>query len=124
MALAVPMIVFVLFSSMFPIVFFTVPLPVTRLILGHVHVIVPFVLDEIDGAATGIILGAVLAPVFLMTGRYVHVDGLIDNTGGNRMNHDGLRVDDLRLRIIVDVNAAIESGLADTDRNPDIGGIS
>ena len=124
MALAVPMIVFVLFPSLFPVMFVVVPLPMTRLILGHIYVIVPSIAHEIDGAATGIILGAVLAPVFLMAGRYVHVDRLIDNPGRSCMNHDGFCVDNFRLRIISDVNAAIKAGLADTDRHPDIGGIS
>lgn len=123
MALAMPMIVFVLFPSLFPVMFVVVPLPMTRLILGHVNVIVPSIAHEIDGAATGIILGAVLAPVFLMTGRYVQVDRLIDNPGRNCMNHDGFCVDNFRLRIISDVNAAIKAGLADTDRHRDIGGI-
>lgn len=124
MALAVPMIVFVLFPSLFPVMFVVVPLPMTRLILGHINVIVPSIAHEIDGTATGIILGAVLAPVFLMTGRYVHVHRLIDNPGRSCMNHDGFCVDNFRLRIISDVNAAIKAGLADTDRHPDIGGIS
>lgn len=124
MALAMPMIVFVLFPSLFPVMFVAVPVPMTSLILGHVNVIVPSIAHEIDGAATGIILGAVLAPVFLMTGRYVQVDRLIDNPGRSCMNHDGSCVDHFRLRIISDVNAAIKAGLADTDRHPDVGGIS
>jgi hypothetical protein len=94
------------------------------LILGHVHFIVPSVPDEIDGAATGIVLGAVLAPVFLMAWRYVHVDRLIDNPGRSWMNHNGFCVNKFRLRIISDVNAAIKAGLTDTDRHPDIGGMS
>ena len=124
MALAMPMIVFVLFSFVFLIVFFAVPLPMTLLILGHVDFIVPSIAHEINRAATGIILGAVLAPVFLMTGRYVQVDRLIDNPGRSCTNHDGFCVDHFRLRIISDVNVAIKAGLADTDRHPDIGGIS
>lgn len=124
MALAMPMIVFVLFPVMFPVMLVVVPLPMTRLILGYINVIIPSIAHEIDGAATGIILGAVLAPVFLMTGRYVQVDRLIDNPGRSCMNHDGFCVDNFRLRIISDVNVAIKAGLADTDRHPDIGGIS
>jgi len=120
MALAVPMIVFVLFPSLFPVMFVVVPLPMTRLILGHIYVIVPSIAHEIDGAATGIILGAVLAPVFLMAGRYVQVDRLIDNPCRSCMNHDGFCVNEFRLRIISDVNAAIKAGLTDTDRHPDI----
>ena len=120
MALAMPMIVFVLFPSLFPVMFVVVPLPMTSLILGHVNIVVPSVPDEIDGAATGIILGAVLTPVFFMAGRYVQVDRLIDNPGRSCMNHDGFCVDNFRLRIISDVNAAIKAGLTDADRHPDI----
>ncbi len=128
MALAVPMIVFVLFPFLFPflfpVMFVVMPLPMAGLILGHVHIIVPSVPDEIDGAATGIVLGAMLTPVFFMAGRYVQVDRLIDNPGRSCMNHDGFCVDNFRLRIICDVNAAIKAGLTDTDRHPDIGGMS
>ena len=40
----------------------------------------------------------------------------------HRLDHDRPRVDQSRLRKVADVDAAIEAGLADLDRYPDVGG--
>jgi hypothetical protein len=94
-------------------------LAVTRLIVRHVDIIIPLIMHEIDGSVTSLIFAAVLAPVFLMTGRYVQVDWLIRSTG-TLSNHDRSRVNEFGLRSVSNVNAAIKSWLADADRHTDI----
>jgi len=96
-------------------------LAILRLMMRHIDIVVPPVTHEIDRLAASIIFAAVLAPFFLMTGRHVQVDRLINNTGRSMPNHDGLCVNELGLRIIIDVNAAIKTRLADADRHTDIG---
>ena len=96
-------------------------LAMTCLILRYIDIIIPPVTHEIDRLAASIIFAAVLAPFFLMTGRHVQVNRLIDNTGRSMPNHDGLCVNELGLRVVSDVNAAIKAGLADADRHTDIG---
>jgi hypothetical protein len=95
----------------------------TRMVLRHIDIFVPPVAHEIDRSAAGIIAVAVSAPVFRMTGRHAHVDRLIDNAGWHGPDHDGSRVNELRLRIVSDVDAAIKAGLADTDGHTDIGSV-
>ena len=71
------------------IMLFAMILAVLLLIVGHIDIIVPFITHEIDGSAACIILAAVLAPFFLVAGRYMQVDRLINNTGRRGLNHDG-----------------------------------
>jgi hypothetical protein len=123
-ALVMPMIaLFVsflvsLFVSFF--MFTTIFLSMMLLIIRHVSFIVPPVLYEIDRAATGIVFGAVLTPMLFMTGRYMHINRLIYDSGGHRLNYDGFCINEFGLRRVSDVNAAIETGLTDADRNSNI----
>jgi len=96
-------------------------LAISRLMLRYINIIIPPVAHEIDRLAASIIFAAVLAPVFLMTGRHVQVHRLINNAGRSGVDHDGSRINDFRLGIVSDVNAAIKTGLADADRHTDIG---
>jgi len=80
------------------------------LIMRHIDIIVPLIFHEIDRSVTGVVLTAMLAPFFLMTGSYVQADWLINNTGRRPSNHDGVCVNDFRLRCVSDVNAAIKPG--------------
>jgi hypothetical protein len=104
----------------FPTVFLSVLLAMVRLVLRHIYVIIPSVFYEIDGAAACIIFGAMLAPLLLVTGRHVHIDWLINDTGGCGLYHDGSCINDFRLGEIPDINSTIKAGLANTDRNTDI----
>ncbi len=88
----------------------------------HVLMLVPVILHEIDRLATGVVLAAMLAPVLSVTRRYVEIDRLAYHAQGHRLDHDRLRVDQLRLREVADVDAAIEARLADLHRYTDIGG--
>ena len=96
-------------------------LGITCLMMRHIYIIIPLIMHEIDRLATCIILTTVLAPVLLMTRRYVHIDRLINYTGRRGLNHNGPSVDELGLRSVSDVNAAIKTGLADAYRHTDIG---
>jgi hypothetical protein len=112
---------FVILPAVIFALIIAVTLAVASLILRHICFIVPSVTHEIDGSAASIVFAAMLAPVLLVTGRNVHVDWLIDDTGGSGVYHDGSRINDFRLGIVSDVNAAIKTGLADADRDTDIG---
>lgn len=117
MAFAMPMLAIVVFLAML----FAMPLAMARLVLGHIHLIVPAVAHEIDRPAAGIIFGAVLIPVFLVPGRDMKVDWLINNSDRRGLNHDGFCVYDFRPGIVPNVDVAIKARLADTDGDTDIG---
>ena len=94
---------------------------VASMLMRNIDVIVPFLFYEIDGALARIVLAAVLAPVLRMTGRHVHIDGLINNADRRGMNKDGSCVNDFWMGKTTNVNAAVKTGLGDADRDPDIG---
>lgn len=96
-----------------------VPLPVLR----NVDIAVPSVLYEIDGPAAGIVLMAMLAPIFRVTGRNVQVDGFFHDRAVRRPNYDGPPVDDLRRGEIADVDVAVKTGLPHTDGYAYVGGV-
>lgn len=88
----------------------------------HVLPVVPIVFYEVDRPATSMVLRAMPAPVFLMPGRYVQINGLHDNMLSRLHRDDRLCIDDRRRRNIADVDLAVEAGLADADRHPDVAG--
>ena len=98
---------------------------VPPLIFGHVDVVVPLILDEIDGTATGIVLVAMLVPVFCMPGGNIDVDRRRHlHSRGYMSNDDGSWVDHLRRREVANIDAAIKSRLTDADGHADIGRLS
>ncbi len=109
--------------AVFSALFLSVIFAMTRLVLRYIYIIVPSVFDKIDRAAAGIIFCAMLAPLLLVTWRDVHIDRLINNTSRSGLNHDGPCINDFWLRVVPDVNTSVKAGLADTDRNTDIGGL-
>jgi hypothetical protein len=119
MALAMP--VLAVFMSL--VMLSAMLLRITCLLMRYIDIVVPSVFYKIDGAAAGIVFAAVLAPVLLMTGRHVHVKGLINDTDRYGMNHDRSCVNEFGLGKTPYVNAAVKAGLGDTDRHPDIGGV-
>lgn len=80
---------------------------------GCINLLVPSGLHEINRHAAGIIFVAMLAPFFCVAGRHVHVDGL--GRDGNGLDDDRLRINDLRLREVADVDAAKYARLGDDD---------
>ena len=94
------------------------PVLVTR----HVFVVVPVVSHKVDRPAAGVVLRAMLTPVFLVARRHVQVD----RRGGNKLrrplDHNGLRVNQLWPRDVANIDLPVEAGLADADRHTHIGG--
>ena len=85
----------------------------------HVLVLIPVALHKVNAFPAGAVAMAVLSPVLGVTGRHVQVD----RRAANRYPFDvnWLWIDDLRRRIAADIDAAIKPGLADTQRNSNIG---
>jgi len=109
----------------FPAVFLAFSLSIvfaTRPMMRHINIIIPPVTHEVDGSAASIILVAVLAPFFLMSGRNVQVNRLFGNAC-MRSNHDWFRINDFRMGNASDVNAAEKTGLTNADRHADVGGV-
>ena len=92
---------------------------VALLVMGNVFVLVPGVLHKVDPLAAGIVLAAVLAPVFRVARGHVQVNRLA--LYGCLVHDSRLLIDHLWLRIAADVDAPIEARLTDTDGNSDIG---
>jgi hypothetical protein len=94
---------------------------VTMLMARHVFAVVPIVTHKVHGAATGVIFTAMPCPVLLVSRRHVQ----IQRRSGERripVNHDGTRINQLRVRDITDIDLTKESGLADIDGDSDIRG--
>src|SRR5207249_423939 len=81
----------------------------------------PLLLDEVHGLTAGVVAPAVLAPVLLIDNRHVEVDGLLVHGHGGRGDHDRLSVDNGRLRVAADVDAAVDARLVDADRHSNVG---
>ena len=116
-AFTMPMIAVLVSLVFLPVVILAIP----RLMMRHIDIVVPPTLHEIDRSAASIIFSAMLAPVFLMTRRYVQVDWLINDTDRRVPNHDRSCVNEFGLRKVSDVNVAIKARLAYGDRHTDIG---
>ena len=80
------------------------------LVTRNVIAVVPVVLHKEDSLAAGVVLAAVLAPVFGLTRRYMQ----INRRSIRRYLLDCYRltINDLRLRIVTEVEATIVVGLA------------
>lgn len=89
------------------------------LITRHIFLVVPVVPNKIDPLTASVVFAAMLAPVFGVTRRHMQIHRL--TTDRNSMNHHRLAIDHLRLRIIIDVDLSVKTGLTDTDRYADIG---
>ena len=111
MTLAMPMLAALLSLVMLAAIF----LRITCLLMRHIDIIVPSVFNKIDRSAACIIFGAMLAPLFLMSGRHVHINRLINDTNRRCVNNDRSCVNEFGLGKTPDVNAAVKAGLRDTD---------
>ena len=84
-------------------------------VMGDVFVVVPVVPHKVDGSAASMVLGAMFAPVFLMSRWDVQVDRLGRNILRRSLNHHGLRIDNRRPRDISNINLSVEARLPDAD---------
>jgi len=99
---------------------FLTSIALLTLIVRNVFAVVPVVLHKIDPLPAGAVLVAVLAPVLCMTRRHVQVDRRAHDR--HPLNDDRLWVDQLRRRIAANVDAPVETGLADAYRYAKVGG--
>ncbi|KON47360.1 hypothetical protein AL013_08905 [Mariprofundus ferrooxydans] len=107
-AAIIPAIVMV---SLFPVVLF--------LIARDIVALVPVVVHKIDPFAAGVVSVAVLAPMFDLIPRYAQIDGRA--VCGSPLDNDRLTIDHAWRRKTAYIELAIEAGLADTDRDADVG---
>ena len=90
--------------------------------LRHDVLLVPVVIDEIHRVRARMIFMAMLLPAHPMTGRHPQVSRLRGRCGGRwRRNQDRLRRNDLGLRILANVNAAVHARLAKLNGDADVG---
>ena len=68
------------------------------LVTRHVFVVVPVVPHKVDRSAAGVVLRAMLAPVFLVARRHMQVDRRGRNELRRPLDYNGLRVNQLGLR--------------------------
>src|SRR5437773_6240161 len=92
----------------------------TAAIVRNIDVVVPTLLHEIDRLAARVVSGAVFGPVLRMSRRHVQIDWRGRHVRWPGLDHDRLRIDELRWRETADLDAPIETGLADANRNADL----
>lgn len=85
---------------------------VLLLVSRHVFIVVPVISHEIDSSATGVVLSTMLAPMLLVSGRHMQVNRRSRNEFRSLLNYHRLRIDQLRLRRVADIDLAEETGLA------------
>src|SRR5574340_568160 len=88
---------------------------VTRNVLAAVRI----VFHKVDPLAAGVVFVAVLAPMFGVARRYAQIDRWAVRR--YPLDYYRLTIDHLWLRKVADVEPAIEAGLADADRDPNVG---
>lgn len=88
---------------------FTMPV----LIMWDIFAVVPVVLHKVDALAAGIILAAVLAPVFRVTWRYAQIDGWAVHR--YPLDYHRLTVEHLWLWVTTNIELTIEAWLANAD---------
>src|SRR5215510_12389913 len=89
-------------------------------ILGNVNLVVPGVLHKVDGLSAGVVGTAVVVPLLLLAGWYVHIDRRADDTNGDRLDDHRLRVDQYRRRNVANLEMPVEAGFSHGDRYTDI----
>lgn len=93
------------------------PFPVAR----RIFTVVPVISHEINLFATGAIFMTVLAPMLGVTGRDAEIKRR--TAVGHTFDHYWLWVDEGRGGKTADIESPVEAGLADIDRDADIGGL-
>src|SRR5450759_1483844 len=102
---------------------FTAAIPVITmlfLITRSILAVVPVVLHKEDPLAAGVVFAAVLAPMFGVARRYAQIDRRAIHR--HPLDCHRLTIDHLWLRIVANIEPAIEAGLADADRDSNVGG--
>jgi hypothetical protein len=91
--------------------------------MRHIDIMVPRVANEIDVSVAGIILGAVLLPIFCMAGRHSQINRLLNNPNRRGSNQDWFWVNNFRSRGVSNVDMSIKARLPDTDGHTDISSV-
>jgi hypothetical protein len=124
MAVIVAVTVFIIVPTIIiPSPVTTVMLTVTMsfLITRNIFAVVPVVLHKENTLAAGVVFTAVLTPIFGVTRRYAKIDRLAVHPP-SPLNDYRPTVDHLWLRVVADINLAIEAWLAYAKRNANVGG--
>lgn len=97
-----------------------IPMFVTMVftIVGYVSPGIPVMPDEVDRLAAGVVLAAMVAPIALIAGAYVQINGWRQWRALNAYSHDGCAIDEAGRRRIADIHAAVKSRVAQVDGNP------
>src|ERR1017187_10078924 len=89
------------------------------LVTRNILMVVPVVLHKIDPLAAGVVFAAVLVPMFGVARRYAQIDRrTIHRTP---LDYFRLTIEHLWLMIAADIESAIETWLADAERNSNVG---
>jgi hypothetical protein len=97
-----------------------IPMFVTMVftIVGNVCPGIPVMPDEVDRLAAGVVFAAMVAPIALIAGAYVQIDGWRQWRALDAYSHDGRAIDEAGRRRITDIHAAVKSRVAQVDGNP------
>ena len=127
LAVATPIAIVVVMAAVAMIFASLVPTLVVAtffpMVAARHHVpLVPGMIDEIHRVAASVVLAAMPFPVQAVLGRNPQVHGFgRRHSGRPALDDQGLGCDQLRLRILADVDAPVCTRLAELDRYADIG---
>ena len=95
--LAITMVVVTMLPVTVPISLVPAFVVLALAVARNVLVLVPVVVDEVDGTAAGVVLAAVLPPVLFVSRRNVQMDRRDIRVFRHAPDHDRPRIDELRL---------------------------
>jgi hypothetical protein len=120
-AVIIPAILSTVILTIIPTIVSAVILAITMpfLIIRNILVFVPVVVDKENPFAAGVVLAAMLAPMFGMARRNAQVNGRAVHRYPT-LNDDRTTVDHPGLGEVADVDVAVKPGLADAHRNANV----
>jgi hypothetical protein len=119
-ALIIPVVIVAVTAVVISVVIPTVThMAMMFLIMRNVFMVVPVVLHKVDPFTACMVLTAMFAPVSGMARRDVQVDWRTIFHHAAHDNRPG--VDQLRRRIVANIDPAVEAGLSDADRYANVG---
>lgn len=102
-----------------PVIMVIVVLTMLTLIMWNILAVVPVVLYKIDALTAGVILAAMLAPMFSMAWWHPQIDGWTVHR--YLLDYHRLTIEHLWLWVTTNIKPTIEAWLANADRNTNVG---
>lgn len=117
----------VVMAAIMPIAVFLPVFPLTTVFTAPARMLMlvafthPLLLHKVHRLSAGVVTGAMFSPILLMAHWYVEVDRLALHRHWRRYDDHGLWRNQHRLRVVANIDTAINARLVDANRDTDAG---